>query len=83
MTEAITTEAAAKRLSIPGGVWRSLRNAGNLVAKVLLVCTGNQGKRREWAPEVLAHVAATGRGLGKNGYTASAPLLPMYTMGKS
>ena len=74
---------ALDTLSIPGDVWRSLRNAGDGDAEVLVICSGDQRKHPEFAPDVLEKIAATGHALDKSGFIAPAHLLPGYALGRN
>ena len=81
-SEVVTTVHLWDQMSVPGDVWRSFHNKGDQDVEVLLICTGDQRKRPEWAQDVLAQVAAKGRALDKSGYIAPGHLLPVYAMGK-
>jgi quercetin dioxygenase-like cupin family protein len=70
--------AMARRdmLSVPGGVWRSLRNDGAEEAELYVVCAGDHRKRIEWDAGLAAAARAAGRGRDHDGWIAPAHLLP-------
>ena len=81
--EIVSPLHALDTLSIPGDVWRSLRNAGDSDAEVLVICSGDQRKHPHFAPDVLERIAATGHALDKSGFIAPAHLLPGHAPGRN
>lgn len=67
--------------SVPGGAWRSIANRADIPAEILVITTGDERKRPEWAPEVVEAAAAQGLAVDANGYVAPARLLPDYRLG--
>lgn len=67
--------------SVPGSVWRSIANHADIPAEILVITSGDERKRPEWAPEVLDAAAAQGLALDANGYVAPVRLLPDYRLG--
>lgn len=67
--------------SVPGGVWRSIANHGDVPAEILVITSGDERKRPEWAPEVVEAAAALGLAVDANGYVAPSRLLPDYRLG--
>ena len=72
---------ALDTLSVPANAWRSLRNAGDGDAEVLVIVSGDQRKFPEFAPEVREAIGASGLALDKSGFIAPAHLLPGYALG--
>jgi mannose-6-phosphate isomerase-like protein (cupin superfamily) len=56
--------------SVPAGVWRGFRNAGEERAYLLVVVGGTDAGRLTWAPDVLERAAAAGQRLDADGYRA-------------
>lgn len=81
--EIVSALHALDTLSVPGDVWRSLRNAGDSDAEVLVICSGDQRKHPEFASDVMEMIAATGHALDKGGFIAPAHLLPGYALGRT
>lgn len=54
--------------SVPAGVWRGFRNAGDEKAYLLVVVGGTDAGRLTWAPDVLEASARSGRTLDAEGY---------------
>lgn len=63
-------------LSVPPGVWRSIRNTGSGDAELIVICAGDQRKRIEWSAEILAAASGRDRGRDQDGWIAPAHLLP-------
>jgi mannose-6-phosphate isomerase-like protein (cupin superfamily) len=63
-------------LSVPSGVWRSLRNTGTGPAELLVICAGDQRKRIEWDADIAARARTHGRARDHDGWIAPAHLLP-------
>lgn len=64
---------ARDTLSVPGGVWRSLRNVDETVGEMgeVVVVTGGDGRARiGWSPEVEAEALAKDVAYDANGYLA-------------
>ena len=68
--------------SIPAAAWRSIRNAGEIDAEIVVITAGDGRKVPEWAPDVLRDVALRGRAVDKSGFIAPAHLLPAYALGR-
>lgn len=56
--------------SVPAGVWRGFRNAGDEEAHLLALVGGTDAGRLTWAPSVLEEAARHGRTLDAAGYLA-------------
>lgn len=54
--------------SVPPGVWRGFRNAGDEDGYLLVVVGGTDAGRLEWAPKVLEEAASRGRCLDEAGH---------------
>ena len=54
--------------SVPAGVWRGFRNAGEEEAFLLVVVGGTDAGRLTWAPKVLEEAARRGKQLDEAGY---------------
>lgn len=54
--------------SVPAGVWRGFRNAGDAEAHLLAIVGGTDAGRLTWAPKVLEEAARRGRTLDAAGY---------------
>jgi mannose-6-phosphate isomerase-like protein (cupin superfamily) len=54
--------------SVPAGVWRGFRNAGDDEAHLLVVVGGTDAGRLTWAPKVLEEAARHGRTLDASGF---------------
>lgn len=67
--------------SVPSGVWRELRQAGEQPAAVISVCAGDQRKRIEWPVATLAEAAGLDLALDPDGYLARRGLLPETALG--
>lgn len=67
--------------SVPGGAWRSIANRADIPAEILVITSGDERKRPEWAPEVIEAAAAQGLAVDANGYVALSRLLPDYRLG--
>lgn len=63
-------------LSVPGGVWRTIRNTADAPADLLVVCHGDQRKRIEWDEAVAEAARKADRGRDQDGWIAPAHLLP-------
>lgn len=59
-------------LSVPPGVWRGFRNAGDGPGLLLAIVGGTDAGRLEWAPQVLEAARAAGRALDPDGYLPDA-----------
>jgi quercetin dioxygenase-like cupin family protein len=64
------TDAAWDSYAAPADTWRSLHNTGDTPATLLLMTAGNERKRVEWAPDVVAAAAGLGMAVDANGYVA-------------
>jgi quercetin dioxygenase-like cupin family protein len=62
--------------SVPAGVWRALRNAGDRAAEILVITAGDQRQRVRWTDEIREAARARGRAVDAGGYLAPAELLP-------
>lgn len=60
--------------SVPPGVWRGFRNAGDEDGYLLVVVGGTDAGRLEWAPHVLEEARSRGMELDPQGYMAEAEL---------
>lgn len=69
--------------SIPSQAWRSIRNASDVEAEIVVITAGDGRKLPEWATDVVQQVEAAGRGLDKSGFIAPTHLLPAYALGKN
>jgi mannose-6-phosphate isomerase-like protein (cupin superfamily) len=54
--------------SVPAGVWRGFRNAGDAEAYLLAIVGGTDAGRLTWARHVLAEAARRGKTLDETGY---------------
>jgi mannose-6-phosphate isomerase-like protein (cupin superfamily) len=54
--------------SVPAGVWRGFRNAGDSSAHLLALVGGTDAGRLTWAPRVLAEAKKSGMTLDEQGY---------------
>jgi mannose-6-phosphate isomerase-like protein (cupin superfamily) len=54
--------------SVPAGVWRGFRNAGDEEAYLLVVVGGTDAGRLTWAPKILEEAARRGKTLDEAGY---------------
>jgi mannose-6-phosphate isomerase-like protein (cupin superfamily) len=54
--------------SVPPGVWRGFRNAGDEKGCLLAIVGGTDAGRLTWAPDVLAAAAGAGKSLDAEGY---------------
>ena len=54
--------------SVPPGVWRAFRNAGDEEAHLLAIVGGTDAGRLTWAPAVLDEAARRGKTLDATGY---------------
>ncbi|MFF5257996.1 cupin domain-containing protein [Actinomadura viridis] len=63
-------------LSVPPGAWRSLRNAGDDEASLVVVNGGDGRNRLEWDEAVVKAAAEAGDALDPGGYVAPAALVP-------
>lgn len=63
-------------LSIPGAVWRTIRNTGAAPAELLVICAGDQRKRIDWDEALVSAARARDRGRDHDGWIAPAHLLP-------
>jgi quercetin dioxygenase-like cupin family protein len=59
--------------SVPPGVWRGFRNAGDSEAHLLALVGGTDAGRLTWAPKVVEEAARRGRRLDDRGYLAVQP----------
>jgi mannose-6-phosphate isomerase-like protein (cupin superfamily) len=57
--------------SVPAGLWRGFRNAGDARAHLLVVVGGTDAGRLTWAPDVLEASARAGRALDAEGFMAA------------
>ncbi|WP_344955900.1 cupin domain-containing protein [Actinomadura miaoliensis] len=63
-------------LSVPEGAWRTVRNAGDAEASMVVV-TGGEGRvRLEWDEDVVKRAADAGVALDHGGYLAPSALVP-------
>jgi quercetin dioxygenase-like cupin family protein len=76
------TMGALDTASVPAHAWRSIRNAGDTDAEIVVITSGDGRKVPEWAPDVMERIVAAGRGVDKSGFIAPAHLLPAYAFGK-
>ena len=67
--KAIVPLGAWDTFSIPAGVWRALRNKATADALALVITSGDERKRIEWAPESLMRTGA-GWVLDADGFVA-------------
>ncbi|MCB2109520.1 MAG: hypothetical protein H6895_03655 [Defluviimonas sp.] len=74
--------AAKDTVSVPGGVWRQIRNTADEDTEIMVVTAGDGRKRPEWAPEVVDAAAKAGRTIDASGYVAPMHLVPTYAFGK-
>lgn len=58
--------------SVPPGVWRGFRNAGEADAHLLAIVGGTDAGRLTWAPHVLEEAARRGKTLDEAGYMPEA-----------
>jgi mannose-6-phosphate isomerase-like protein (cupin superfamily) len=58
--------------SVPPGVWRGFRNAGDAPAHLLAIVGGTDAGRLTWAPHVLEEAARRGKVLDEAGYMPAA-----------
>ncbi len=56
--------------SVPAGVWRGFRNAGDDNAHLLVLVGGTDAGRLTWSPEILEEARELGRTLDDQGYMA-------------
>ncbi len=63
-------------LSVPPGVWRSLRNVSDDTATMVVINGGDGRVRLDWEDTVVKAAADAGVALDPNGYLASAALVP-------
>ena len=54
--------------SVPQGVWRGFRNAGETKAELIAIVGGTDAGRLTWAPSVLRAAREAGRELDEHGY---------------
>jgi hypothetical protein len=54
--------------SVPSGVWRGFRNAGDEDAFLLALLGGTDAGRLTWAPQVIEEAARRGKRLDEAGY---------------
>lgn len=59
--------------SVPAGVWRGFRNAGEGAAHLLALVGGTDAGRLTWSPEIVARAAAHGSVLDEDGYRREKP----------
>lgn len=62
--------------SVPGDAWRDIRQAGDTVAVVSLIASGDARKRLIWDADVLEKAEANGVTLDPGGYLSERRLLP-------
>jgi len=76
-------EALATRdmISVPGGVWRAIVNAGETALEVLVITAGDGRSLPVFRPETVAAALAAGIGIDPAGRIAPAHLLPVYGPG--
>jgi len=67
--------------SIPGDVWREVRQVGDRTAVVSLIASGDVRKRLVWDAEVLETAQANGITLDPGGYLSEQRLLPETAYG--
>ena len=67
---------ALDTFSVPEGVWRSIRNPGNAAVELIVVTSGDDRKRPEFAPETVQAARDAGVALDASGYLAPASWLP-------
>lgn len=54
--------------SVPPGVWRGFRNAGDSSGRLLAIVGGTDAGRLTWAPEIVEAADAVGSSLDEHGY---------------
>lgn len=64
--------------SVPGDVWRQIRNTSDHPVELVLIASGDHRKRPEFAGEVVAMAEEAGLALDAGGFVAPAHLLPVY-----
>lgn len=75
--------AAKDTVSVPGGVWRQIRNTADGDTEIMVVTAGDGRKRPEWAPDVVTMAAKAGRTVDASGFIAATHLVPTYAFGKN
>ena len=65
-------------VSVPGWVWRSVRNVGDGALEVLVISGGDGRKFVEFPEATVAAALAAGWGIDPDGAIAPAHLLPVY-----
>lgn len=70
------TANAWDTFAMPGGVWRTLRNAGEAAAVMAVVTAGDARAMLEWDSAIIRAAWDAGVGLDPNGYVAPAAFLP-------
>lgn len=63
-------------LSVPGDVWRTVRNRADRPIELLVICPGDARKRIEWDAAVRDAARENDRGIDHDGWVAPASLLP-------
>lgn len=74
-----TSRAVARpwdSFAMPGGVWRTLRTAGQETVVMAVVTAGDARAMLEWDPAIVRAAWDAGAGLDPNGYVAPAAFLP-------
>ena len=64
-------------VSVPAGVWRSLKNIGTDCGRVLVITGSDARTQLEWSPEVVEQAEAAGYALDPNGYVASTSTIAL------
>ena len=62
--------------SVPPGVWRGFRNAGDTPGRLLAIVGGTDAGRLTWAPEILSAASALGSSLDEHGYMPEPDAAP-------
>jgi mannose-6-phosphate isomerase-like protein (cupin superfamily) len=70
--------ASRDMLSVPGGVWRAVRNVGDEALEVLVISAGDGRKFVEFPVATVAAALAAGWGIDPDGFVAPGHLLPVY-----
>ena len=66
----VGSEKSWDSYAIPEGHWRSLQNTGSSDALLMVMTSGDEKKRIEWCPDIIAKAAAAGWVIDANGCTA-------------
>lgn len=65
--------------SVPGDVWREIRNDSDETVDMVVILAGDHRKRPEFAPEILQNANEAGLGIDPNGYVVQQHLMPVYS----